>query len=181
MYIYTHIHFSWFYCSLSTVYFIVFMPSLYTKLLSTLWDEGVHSILNWKTIKSSSLEHFCNHSLILILWRTSENIPAALTINVDQTNQDNMSCLNSCKIYNMHGDDDDDGETWGRWNWCWSLFRVQNVTITNYLSGEQTHLICIFFYDSCLYLLLYSGSHGKPSTSCMNITFKFFHLTTKTP
>lgn len=64
MYIYTHIHFSWFYCSLSTVYFIVFMPSLYTKLLSTLWDEGVHSILNWKTIKSSSLEHFCNHSLI---------------------------------------------------------------------------------------------------------------------
>lgn len=115
MYIYTHILFSWFYCSLSTVYFIVFMPSLYTKLLSTLWDEGVHSILNWKTIKSSSLEHFCNHSLILILRWTSENIPAALTINVDQTNQDNMSCLNSCKIYNMHGDDDDDGETWGRW------------------------------------------------------------------
>lgn len=157
------------------------MPSLYTKLLSTLWDEGVHSILNWKPMKSSSLEHFCNHSLacfVLISWWTSENIPAALTINVDQTNQDNMSCLNSCKIYNMHGDDDDDdGETWERrrWNWCWSLFRVQNVTITNYLSGEQTHLICIFLWFMFVFIAV------QWLTWTTQYLMYEYHLTTKTP
>ncbi len=127
MYIYTHILFSWFYCSLSTVYFIVFMPSLYTKLLSTLWDEGVHSILNWKTIKSSSLEHFCNHSLILILWRTSENIPAALTINVDQTNQDNMSK----QLQNIQ-------YAWWWW-WWWRDMRKMKLMLVSFPSPKCNH------------------------------------------
>lgn len=126
MYIYTHILFSWFYCSLSTVYFIVFMPSLYTKLLSTLWDEGVHSILNWKTIKSSSLEHFCNHSLILILWRTSENIPAALTINVDQTNQDNMSK----QLQNIQ---------YAWWWWWWRDMRKMKLMLVSFPSPKCNH------------------------------------------